>query len=138
MTRFDRFIDVASYLYRVEIFVGIFDGFCLIAAIFYIYYIPKNKTLDDVGRSRFLKESEWLWTRTMIFVLMAGTWSVEFITWKADNQYEVFLIGDALKLLCSSTIFILLITKSNVQVAIIKLISSFRDKDEHFSFSNPA
>lgn len=138
MVRFERFVSVASYLFRVEIFIGIFDGFCLAAASFYVFYIPKVKCFDDVSQAKFELEKEWFFTRLLIFLFMAGTWTVEFIAWKANNQYEVFLIADALKLLCSITIFTIFITKRNVQVAIIRKYSSLRNKSENLSFNNHA
>lgn len=138
MVRFERFDEVARYLFRVEIFIGIFDGFCIAAAGFYVINIPKAKILDDVSQAQFEMEKEWFFTRLLIFLFMAGTWTIEFIAWKADNQYEVFLIADALKLLCSTTIFTIFITKNNVQVAIIRKYSSFRNRGESYSFNNPA
>lgn len=92
---------------------------------------------DDSSLTRIEEEKEWFWTRLQILIFMTGTWTVEFTSWRASNQYEVFLIADALKLLCSVTIFAIFITKKNVQIAVIQKYSSIRDKGENYSFNNP-
>lgn len=131
-----RYNDVVKYLDRIEVFFLILDMILCLGAISYVVKIPKEKSFEMEIRTKFELEKEWLWTRLSIFVFTSVTTIVELVSWRANNEYEVFVIADAIKFLCAFGVFTIIATKSDIQSLLTKKYNSIINKSERLEFVN--
>lgn len=132
----ERFNRETKYLDDIEIFFVIFDIIFLIGAIWYAIQTSKEKSFEMEIRAKFESEKEWLWINLMIFFFTSITTFIELVSWRADNEYEIYLIADVIKLLCSFAIFILFVTKNDIRSLLTKKYEEMTGKSERLEFIN--
>jgi hypothetical protein len=128
--------DGAKFLDQIEDFFVILDIVFLIGAISYAIKISKEKSFEMEVRAKFEVEKEWLWLRLKLFFFTSITTFIELVSWRADNEYEIYLIADSIKLLCSVAIFTIIATKENIQALLLKKFGAITNKSERLEFVN--
>lgn len=133
---FNRYNGLAQYLDKIQIFFVILDVIFIVGAISYVIKIPREKNFEMEERKKFEDEREWLWIRILIFFLATTTAFIELVSWRADNQYEIYILADAIKLFYSLTILVIFVTKENIKILLIKKYHVLRNKSERLEFIN--